>query len=163
MTTTSPSARSVTSVSSRRGDGPSATGRFAILSVVLLAMTLSLALPLREFVQQRARIAELTERTDTATAAVATLTSTRDRWGDPAYIAVQARQRLHYVMPGETPYFVLEPDPAVTSVDSAVSAATPRPWYSTLWGSVGSAAATPIPHVKSRGKPKPASVLTPHP
>ena len=124
-------------------------------------MALSLALPLRDFVQQRARIAELTERTDAATAAVASLSSTRNRWSDPAYVEVQARERLHYVMPGETPYFVLEPDPAVTATESTAPAASDNAWYSTLWGSLSAAAAAPTPHAKARPKPAPAKVLAP--
>ena len=34
------------------------------------------------------------------------------RWQDPAYVEAQARERLHYVLPGETRYVVLGPDEA---------------------------------------------------
>jgi len=35
------------------------------------------------------------------------LTTQRARWNDPAYIRAQARDRLFYVMPGETSYLVI--------------------------------------------------------
>ena len=50
--------------------------------------------------------------------------------------SAQARERLHFVMPGETSYVVLEPDEA--PAPDGVVAAAPRPvarspWFTDLW------------------------------
>jgi len=118
-------------------DSPQASlaGRAAILVVVLVALLVSLALPVRELITQRARAAELSEHNASVQAQVDALNAAKVRWQDPAYIAAQARERLHYVNPGDTAYVVVEPDPqapqaAVTSSGSA------QPWYVKLWHTV---------------------------
>ena len=68
----------------------------------------------------------------------------KSRLEDPSYTAALARDRLHFVRPGETAYVVIAPSAApVTPTDArrAVSAPTgpEAPWYSQLWGSVRSA------------------------
>jgi hypothetical protein len=73
------------------------------------------------------------------------------RWNDPAYVVAQARDRLIYVLPGETPYRVVDPefvsDPAASgpsgpSDDARARATDPvRPWFATLWGSIEKAGA----------------------
>ncbi len=52
-------------------------------------------------------------------------------WNTPEFIASQARERLGYVMPGETQYSVVDPGPGYQD-QAAVAAAAPRgparPW-----------------------------------
>jgi len=40
------------------------------------------------------------------------------RWQDDAYAEQQIRDRLHYVMPGETGYIVIDPDAAKQSAST---------------------------------------------
>jgi hypothetical protein len=64
------------------------------------------------------------------------------RWDDPAYVVAQARERLGYVFPGETPYRVVDPEVVATEPNDVSGAIeTPvttvlAPWYSTLWDSI---------------------------
>ncbi|NBX23462.1 MAG: septum formation initiator family protein [Microbacteriaceae bacterium] len=66
-----------------------------------------LANPLRTLIEQRAQVADLQAQLDQKNATLDALTTQRARWNDPAYIRAQARDRLFYVMPGETSYLVI--------------------------------------------------------
>ena len=112
------------------------TGRAAVLVLVVAALLVSAALPLREFLAQRGDIGEMRAQQAATRERVAGLQAEKLRLADPAYVAAEARRRLHYVLPGETAYVVLQPSPAPAS-DSPVRAAAP--WYSQLWGSVQAA------------------------
>jgi len=112
------------------------TGRAAVLVLVIGALVVSAALPLREFLAQRGDIGEMRAQQAATRERVAELQAEKARLADPAYVAAEARRRLHYVLPGETAYVVLQPSPAPGS-ESPVSAAAP--WYSQLWGSVQAA------------------------
>ena len=95
------------------------TRRAAILASAVCAVVLLLAYPLREYAAQRAEINSLREQSAAASRQVAELTEQQRRWQDPAYVRAQARERLHYVMPGETPYVVIRrgggtPSPSVS-------------------------------------------------
>ena len=70
-------------------------------------MVLLLAYPLREYAAQRSEIDALRAQSAAASRQVAELTEQQRRWQDPAYVRAQARQRLHYVLPGETAYVVI--------------------------------------------------------
>ncbi len=107
----------------------SVTGRAVIVALVLLALVLSLALPVREYLQQRGRIADLTTSTVVTQARIDSLSALRGRWQDPAFISAQARSRLHMAFPGEIPFVVIRPDKAAAGAGAADSA----PWYSRLW------------------------------
>jgi hypothetical protein len=61
----------------------------------------------------------------------------QERLQDPAYVTSLIRERLHYVLPGEVGYVVLDPSEA-PAPSSAKKAVAPVAWYSTLWGSVQS-------------------------
>ena len=110
----------------------SVTGRAVIVALVLLALVLSLALPVREYLQQRGRIADLTARTVATQSSIDSLTALRGRWQDPAFIAAQARSRLHMAFPGEIPFVVTGPDKA----EAGANAADSFPWYSRLWRTI---------------------------
>ena len=90
--------------------GLSSTKRAAVLAVVVCALALTVAVPLRNYVTQRQELAAVTEQQQALAAEVDELTRQRDRLADPAEIAAQARSRLGYVMPGEVPYVVQLPD-----------------------------------------------------
>jgi cell division protein FtsB len=129
------------------------TTRAAILGLVLCALVVSAALPLREFLSQRADIRQLEQSQAAARARVADLQEEKSRLNDPDYVAALARDRLHFVRPGETAYVVIAPgDPAPAPADARRAASAPvgpeAPWYSQLWGSVRSAD-RPV-HVRSK-------------
>ena len=117
----------------------SLTGRAAVLALVVCMLAISLAYPLREYLSQRGDIGSLETEVAAQERRVAALERTRERWNDPAYVKAQARERLHFVMPGETQYVVLEPDeaPAPDQVpEESANPAPRRPWFGDLWESV---------------------------
>src|ERR671923_194422 len=91
----------------RRG-GTALTGRAAILAVVMCAIALSLAYPVREYIAQRQEIAELEHKEAVARREVEELQQRKQQLGDTSYIEREARRRLHYCMPGERCYIVLD-------------------------------------------------------
>jgi cell division protein FtsB len=120
------------------------TTRAAVLGLVVCALVVSAALPLREFLSQRADIRQLQQSQAAARGRVAALEDQKERLSDPDYVAALARDRLHFVRPGETAYVVIAPgSPAVAPKDARRAASAPAgpeaPWYSQLWGSVRSA------------------------
>ena len=120
------------------------TTRAAVLGLVLCALVVSAALPLREFRSQRAEIRQLQQSQEAARARVKALQEQKARLADPDYVAALARDRLHFVRPGETAYVVIAPSaPPAGPADAKRAASAPvgpeAPWYSQLWGSVRSA------------------------
>jgi cell division protein FtsB len=116
------------------------TGRAAVLAIVVAVLVLSAIVPLRAFFTQRADLAELRARTAAQEKRVAALEDARERWNDPKFVEAQARARLHFVMPGEVGYVVLDEDEAPAAAARSRAASAPdQPWYSTLWGSVRAA------------------------
>ena len=128
----------------RQHDRPNLTGRAAMLALVVCMLAISLAYPLREYLAQRSDIGQLRADVSEQEQRVAELREARARWADPAYVEAQARERLHYVMPGETSYVVLGADeePAEDGVVPKVRAEAERaPWFADLWHSVEAAGA----------------------
>jgi cell division protein FtsB len=110
------------------------TGRAALLALVLCTMIVALAYPMRQYVSQRARIADEERKQQQARERVEQLRDLKARWQDDAYAEQQIRLRLHYVMPGETGYVVAEPGAATRTRSEGGTAA--RPWYANLWDGV---------------------------
>ncbi len=126
-----------------------------MLGLLVCALVVSAALPLREYLSQRGEIAAARHALQVRQQHVAQLEEQRKLLSDPAYVKKLARERLHYVMPGETPYVVLSrtpsPAPSGAAGRAGVTAAGPEaPWYSQVWGSV-------------RAADKPATVPAPKP
>ena len=118
------------------------TGRAAMLAVVICLLAISLAYPFREYLAQRGDIGEYRARVAEQQQRVGDLEKARTRWQDRAYVEAQARERLRYVMPGETAYVVLEADKvrAPDGVPDRTPAEAARsPWFSDLWRSVEAA------------------------
>jgi cell division protein FtsB len=118
------------------------TGRAAMLALVVCLLAISLAYPLREYLSQRGDIVDYRAQVAEQERRVADLRAQHARWNDPAYVQAQARERLHYVMPGETSYVVLEADGAPAKdgvVEPATARAARSPWFTDLWHSVETA------------------------
>jgi cell division protein FtsB len=118
------------------------TGRAAMLALVVCLLAISLAYPLREYLAQRGDISEYRATVAAQEKRVAELRRQHVRWNDPAYVEAQARERLHYVLPGETAYIVLgaEDKPARDGVIAPEQTQAARsPWFTDLWRSVETA------------------------
>ncbi|MFF4353164.1 septum formation initiator family protein [Streptomyces sp. NPDC001530] len=110
------------------------TGRAALLALVFCSLIVALAYPIRQYVSQRAEIANMERQREQARERVEQLRDLKARWQDDAYAEQQIRERLHYVMPGETGYVVIDPDAAKQS--RADHGAAARPWYANVWDGV---------------------------
>jgi len=86
--------------------------RSIILIILVLALIVTTAIPFKNYLDQRSRINDLQSSQDANEARIAELQNQVERWKDPAYVKAQARNRLHYVMPNEIGYIVLEADEA---------------------------------------------------
>jgi cell division protein FtsB len=112
--------------------------------IVVLALALAVVLPsLRAYSRQRDRLTELRLEDATALAEVSELQAELARWDDPNYVIAQARERLSYVLPGETSYRVIDPETVTGPSPEATVPAIPttrdsRPWYVILWGTLES-------------------------
>ncbi|MFJ8465695.1 FtsB family cell division protein [Streptomyces swartbergensis] len=116
------------------------TGRAALLALVMCSLIVALAYPMREYVSQRAEIDDLQREQQQARQRVERLRDLKARWQDDAYAEQQIRKRLHYVMPGETGFIVVDPHAARQS--HADLGAADRPWYANVWDGVDKADAS---------------------
>ena len=113
------------------------TSRAAVLAVVICAIALSLAYPVREYIGQRRQIDELTAQRQTIEGQLSRLAAQHRRLTDPAYVEQQARNTLHMCLPSQTCYVVIGTKPFVGPAAPARGPVTP--WYERLWGSVRAA------------------------
>ncbi len=112
--------------------------RAAVLGVVLCVLVLSVAVPLRNYLGQRAELAAVYEQQHILADKIGELERRRGLLADPEHTEVQARERLRYVHPGETPYLVqLPPGGTVATVVPGVGTPT-QLWYDQLWKSINS-------------------------
>ena len=114
------------------GDRARLTSRAAVLAVVVCAIALSLAYPVREYIAQRRQIDQLQAERQMLNGQLASLQHQQQRLGDPAYVEQLARNKLHMCLRGETCYIVIGGQTARPG--TAAAAATP--WYERLWHSV---------------------------
>lgn len=128
-----------------RDDSGPRTRRVVVLLVLAVVCALVLAPPLRLYVEQQRDIAAMRTEIDEREADVAALQTEVGLWDDEAYVAAQARERLNFIMPGETGYVVPDPepsadDPAPGAAGAPVLARPDAPpegtWYERVWTSV---------------------------
>ena len=129
---------------------PRLTGRAAILALVVAVLVVSYASSLRVWLEQRRNIANLEQQISASQVAVATLRQEKRRWHDPAYVEIQAKQRLQWVLPGEIGYRIIGSDAKAGTGDplagSGDEAAQSDPqWWEGVWGSVEAAGVRPKP------------------
>ena len=125
------------------------TGRAAVLAVVICAIALSLAYPVREYVTQRRQIDSLVAQEQIMQAQVRNLQAQQVKLSSPAYIEQLARQELDMCVPGTQCYIVEGGQPLISTAHS--SRPGPAPWYDKLWQSVQQSDANPDTP-KSTGK-----------
>ncbi|TNC29764.1 septum formation initiator family protein [Amycolatopsis alkalitolerans] len=118
----------------------STTRRAAVLAIVVCALAFTLAVPLRTYLSQRAEISQQEQQQAHLRDEVARLQARQAALNDPAQVEAEARRRLQYVMPGETPYLVQLPeDTPQGQQQRARQQAEPggAAWYEQLWSTVG--------------------------
>lgn len=82
---------------------------YSLLVVALVAGGAIIISPsLSTYVQQRRELAELRTSVEQSRERVEEIDAARARWQDPAYVRAQARDRLFFVMPGETQLNVID-------------------------------------------------------
>lgn len=113
---------------------------FTVGIVVLVIVGVWMLSPgVTTLVEQRREIAELNQSVKLHREAVDEIEAERVRWQDPAYIRAQARDRLFYVMPGETQLSVIQ-DVVIPVTDTPEASpelrAAESDWLRGLVGSV---------------------------
>ncbi|MFE9248805.1 septum formation initiator family protein [Streptomyces sp. NPDC007088] len=124
-------ARVYRSQSRRQARRSRLTGRAALLVLVLCTLVVALAYPMRQYVSQRNEIADMREQLREHRANVERLRDEKARWEDPAYARQRIRERLHYVLPGETGYTALVRGAALQGPQPG-GAVSHRAWYANL-------------------------------
>ena len=122
--------------SSRRARGKA---RPLVLIVIIFIFTLTLAPPIKNYFTQRAQISALKSQVATDRTALEQARAELSTWQDPNYVKSQARERLHFVMPGERQYIVTgseitQAEPQTTQVAKQLPEGAP--WYTKLIASV---------------------------
>jgi cell division protein FtsB len=109
------------------------------LIAIIFVFTLTLAPPIKNYFTQRAQISALKSQVATDRTALEAARAELELWKDPNYVKSQARERLHFVMPGERQYIVTGTKEDSTQSDSTkVVSLLPEgaPWYTRLIASV---------------------------
>jgi cell division protein FtsB len=119
------------------------SGRNLAVATVLFVVAITLAPPLQRYFAQRAQINALRVQLHDSQATLEAATNELAKWNDPAYVASQARTRLHYIFPGEHQYIVLGATTEATAGNKAagvISTDIPSglPWYSKVISSITS-------------------------
>jgi cell division protein FtsB len=122
--------------SSRRTRGKA---RPLALIAIIFIFTLTLAPPIKNYFTQRAQISALKSQVATDRTALEQARAELSTWQDPNYVKSQARERLHFVMPGERQYIVTgsevtQSQPQTTQVAKQLPEGAP--WYTKLIASV---------------------------
>lgn len=124
--------------------GLSTTRRAAILAIAFCALAFTVAVPLRTYLSQRSELSVQQERQDELQAKRKELRERKSELDDPAVIEAEARSRLGYVMPGQTPYVVQLPEETADrdgdgDGDGGESKDQHQdPWYENLWQTINS-------------------------
>jgi len=115
------------------------SGRTFSLVAVFFIFALVLAPPIQHYFTQRAQINALRAQVDSDRAALEAARIELTRWQDPDYVKAQARERLHFVMPGERQYIVTgtpNGDGEVSANKVADQLEDGAPWYTRMIASI---------------------------
>ena len=115
------------------------SNRVLALSAILFFLALTIAPPVKHYFTQRAQISALKSQLSADQTALQKARQELLLWQDPEYIKTQARERLHFVLPGERQYIVVDDSNSnssngTTKVASALTDG--QPWYSRLIASI---------------------------
>jgi cell division protein FtsB len=110
--------------------------------VIIFILTLAIAPPVKNYFTQRAQINALESQLSADNVALQNAREELLRWQDPEYVKSQARERLHFVLPGERQYIVVDGSttPTQENTTEIASALTDgQPWYARLIASISEA------------------------
>ncbi len=113
-----------------------------VLLLVVAVLMVSYASSMRAFLDQRSHMAQLRASIAESQTNIEQLEREKQRWEDPAYVELQARERFGWVMPGEIGFQVIDANgkpltegPSLTDPDAAPDFDRPE-WWQTAWSSV---------------------------
>jgi cell division protein FtsB len=115
------------------------SNRVLALSAIFFILALTIAPPVKHYFTQRAQISALKAQLSADNIALQNAREELLLWRDPEYVKSQARERLHFVLPGERQYIVTEGDTTgnqQSTTKIASSLADGQPWYSRLIASI---------------------------
>ena len=115
------------------------SGRTFSLVAIFFIFALVLAPPIQNYFTQRAQINALRAQVDSDRSALEEARLELIRWQDPDYVKAQARERLHFVMPGERQYIVTgtpNGEEEVTTNKVADQLEDGAPWYTRMIASI---------------------------
>jgi cell division protein FtsB len=118
----------------RRGQSRALT-----LATILFLMALTIAPPIKHYFTQRAQISALKSQVESNYAALEQARKDLLLWRDPEFIKSQARERLHFILPGERQYIVTDSEGQYTQ-ESGTTVANKipdgQPWYARMIASI---------------------------
>jgi len=115
------------------------SNRILALSAIFFVLALTIAPPVKHYFTQRAQINALKAELSADNTALQKAREELLLWQDPEYIKSQARERLHFVLPGERQYIVTDGQTDTSqngSTKIASSLADGQPWYARLIASI---------------------------
>jgi cell division protein FtsB len=115
------------------------SGRALALWTIFFVLALAIAPPVKHYFTQRAQISALNSQLASDNKALDAARQELLLWQDPEYIKSQARERLHFVLPGERQYIVTGDGTTSTTEEGtkvANSLTDGQPWYSRLIASI---------------------------
>ena len=117
------------------------SARWLAVVTVAFIFAITLAPPLQHYFAQRAQINSLRAQVNGSNNALEKAREELAKWNDPEYVATQARQRLHFVFPGERQYIVLDAPKSEEEANgpiAPISTLIPNglPWYGRLIASI---------------------------
>jgi cell division protein FtsB len=115
------------------------SNRVLALSAIFFILALTIAPPVKHYFTQRAQISALKAELSADNTALQKAREELLLWQDPEYIKSQARERLHFVLPGERQYIVTDGQTNTSqngSTKIASSLADGQPWYARLIASI---------------------------
>ena len=115
------------------------SNRVLALSAIFFVLALTIAPPVKHYFTQRAQISALKAQLSADNSALEKARQELTLWQDPEYVKSQARERLHFVLPGERQYIVTEGETEAgqnSTTKVASSLADGQPWYSRLIASI---------------------------
>jgi cell division protein FtsB len=122
------------------------TARFIAISVVIFIIAVTIAPPAQRYFTQRAQINAIEAEIDSRKSRLAEAEIELQKWRDPNYVKSQARERLHFVLPGERQYIVLGVETEASAVQKKKTPVATKqfgsaPWYTKLISSIQQVAA----------------------
>ena len=116
-----------------------ASNRVLALSAILFLLALTIAPPVKHYFTQRAQISALKSQLAADNSALQKAREELMLWQDPEFVKAQARERLHFVLPGERQYIVIndsttDTNNGTTKIASALTDG--QPWYARLIASI---------------------------